>query len=254
VARDRIDSGFPTSPVAEFVFSSKNALISVFFNRLASRFSGSVHRMPMPSHETEELIQRVAAGDERAASQLLALHRQRLRRMVAIRLDEQILARLDPSDVVQETMIQAVRRLPEYSRTRPIPFYPWLRQLAWDQIVHAHRHHFRQQKRSIHREQPRAEYLSGASQDLLVNHLIASQTSPSKATMREELKSQVRSALGQLTPSHREILVLLFLERLSMNEAAAVLGVTQEAARSRQRRALEQFSRLVRPLLRGQEP
>lgn len=207
----------------------------------------------MPNNtETDELIQRVARGDDHAASQLLALHRQRLRRMVAVRLNDQVLARVDPSDIVQETMIEAVRRLPEYSQTQPLPFYPWLRRLAWDQIVNVHRHHLKLQKRSVHREY-RFENVSEASQDMLVDRLVKSQTSPSGAAMRMELRNQIRNALTQLTPSHREILVLLFLERLTINEAAVVLGVTPEAARSRRRRGLDQFSRLVRPLIRGHE-
>ena len=71
--------------------------------------------------------------------------------------------------------------------------------------------------------------------------------------MRKELRTQIRLALTQLSPLHREILVLVFLERLSMTEAAAVLGVTRGVARSRQQKALEQFGQLVRPLLGEQK-
>ena len=205
----------------------------------------------MTDVKTDELLRRVADGDDSAASELLQRHRRRLRRMVAIRLEDRVSARVDASDIVQETLIKAVRQLPEYSRKQPIPFYPWLRQLAWKQIVDVHRHHIAYEKRSINREHRPEEFLSGASENLLADRLFKIQTSASGAAMRNELKTKVREALSQLSSSHREILVLLFLERLSMAEAAAVMGVSHEAARSRQRRALEQFGKLLNPVFKS---
>ena len=199
--------------------------------------------------QTDELIRRAASGDDRAASELLTFHRQRLRRMVTIQLAEQVLDGVDPSDVVLETMIEAARRLPEYSRSRPLPFYPWLRQLACDRIAHTRQRHVKKQKRSVQPEWPPNEYLPGTSEGALVEHLIKSKVNSSRVTTRKELRTQVLSALGQLAPAHREILVLRFLERLSMNEIAVVLGMSQEKVRSRQRWALEQFNRLVLPLI-----
>ena len=72
--------------------------------------------------------------------------------------------------------------------------------------------------------------------------------------MKHELKSKISTALASLTSAHREILVLIFLERLTLSEAAAVLGVSAEAARSRQRRALDHFGKLLRPYLEDSEP
>ena len=57
-------------------------------------------------------------------------YRDRLRRLVAVRLDPRLAARADASDVVQEALADAARKLDGYLRDRPIPFYPWLRQLA----------------------------------------------------------------------------------------------------------------------------
>ena len=91
--------------------------------------------------ESQMLLAQAAAGDQTAADRLLELHRDRLRAMIALRLDRRLSARVDPSDVLQETMIQAHQKLPEYLRTQPIPFYPWLRQMAWENIVQLHRQH-----------------------------------------------------------------------------------------------------------------
>ena len=70
--------------------------------------------------------------------------------MVAVRLDRRVAARVDASDVVQETLVEAARRLDDYLRERPIPFYGWLRQLAGERIVDAHRRHVTTQRQERH--------------------------------------------------------------------------------------------------------
>ena len=55
--------------------------------------------------------------------------------MVHLRLDPRLAARLDPSDVVQDTLAEAHKRLAAYAQDRQIPFYPWLRAIAWDKLV-----------------------------------------------------------------------------------------------------------------------
>src|SRR5690349_9237495 len=109
----------------------------------------------MIDHETtlEELMARAAQGDQTAAGQLLERHRSRLRRMVALHMDRRLAARLDTSDVVQEALADAVRKLPDYLHDRPLPFYPWLRQLAWERLIQLHRRHLHAQQRSVAREE-----------------------------------------------------------------------------------------------------
>src|SRR3954471_13423303 len=108
--------------------------------------------------DTGELLDRAAAGDTPARQQLLARHRDRLRRMVAVRLDPRVAARVDPSDVVQEALLEAARKLPDYLRERPVPFYPWLRRLAWEHLLKLHQRHLAA-KRDAAREEPRAPAL-----------------------------------------------------------------------------------------------
>src|SRR5947199_1017053 len=91
--------------------------------------------------DTDELLRTASLGDEAARDQLLARHRDRLRRMVAVRLDRRLAARVDPSDVVQEALADAARRLDDYLRERPMAYYPWLRRLAADRLDKAHRRH-----------------------------------------------------------------------------------------------------------------
>src|SRR5438552_7087478 len=83
-----------------------------------------------PSPDTDHLLEAVSRGDSAARGQLLERHRPKLRRMVAVRIDRRLAARVDPSDVVQEAMALAAARLDEYVRDRPLPFYPWLRRIV----------------------------------------------------------------------------------------------------------------------------
>src|SRR5437899_6033025 len=109
-----------------------------------------------PAPDTEQLLEAVSRGDAQARGRLLERHRPKLRRMVAIRFDRRLAARVDPSDVVQESLLEAANRLPEYLRDRPLPFYPWLRRIAADRLADAHRRHCRASRRSIEREEPPA--------------------------------------------------------------------------------------------------
>src|SRR5215471_6110054 len=110
--------------------------------------------MPPMTPDTEELLQRSQAGDRQARGMLLQRHRKRLRRLIALRLDRRLAARLDPSDIVQEVLAEADRRLDHYLQQRPLPFYPWLRQLACDRLADAHRWHVQAQRRTVKREDP----------------------------------------------------------------------------------------------------
>ena len=99
--------------------------------------------------DTEELLRRSVGGDSSATAALLDRHRDQLRRMIAVRLDARIAARVDPSDVIQETLAVAHRQLSEYLPKRPLPFYLWLRRIACDRLADLHRRHFRAKRRSV---------------------------------------------------------------------------------------------------------
>ena len=191
--------------------------------------------------DTDELLRRVDQGDTSAVGQLLDRHRVRLRQMVAVRIDPRLAARVDPSDVVQEALAEASQKLPEYLRHRPLPFYPWLRQIAWETLVDLHTRHVSVQKRSVTREGHNDLDLSENSTMQLIDRLVASGTSPSGRMVRKEIRERVREALEQLPTHDREVMILRHLEQLSLKEIAAVLGITEAAAQSRYRRAVERL-------------
>jgi RNA polymerase sigma-70 factor (ECF subfamily) len=195
--------------------------------------------------DTEELLRRTGAGDRSARQQLLARHRDRLRRMVAVRLDSRLAARADPSDVVQDALIDADRRLDEYVATRPVAFYPWLRRLAWEHLVKLNERHVRARKRSVLREEPGILALPEDSAVLLAQRLGGAGTSPSHGVVRKELRERVRIALAGLAEADREVLVLRYLEQLSTADIAAVLEVGEGAVKMRHRRALNRLSQVL---------
>jgi RNA polymerase sigma-70 factor, ECF subfamily len=194
---------------------------------------------------THELIDRAGHGEAAARQDLLERYRDYLRRMVAVRLDRRVAARVDVSDVVQETLAEAARRLDDYLRERPIPFYGWLRQLAAERVIDAHRRHLASQRRSVTMEH-RDTFLPDASTDALVQNLFADDTSPSNHLMRQERHERLKTALASLSQKDREILVMRHLERLSTAEIAAMLELSEPAVKSRLFRALIRMRELMR--------
>lgn len=186
--------------------------------------------------DTNYLLQQVADGDLVAANILLARHRQRLRHMVALRMDPRLAARLDPSDIVQDALAIAHGRLREYASQKPIPFYPWLRRIAWDRLLQMHRHHIDAQRRTIRREDRLS--LSNEAQALLVDRLTNSSPMCDEL-VRQEMYARVRDAIARLPDGERETITLRHLEELSFQETATVLGVSLAATYSRYYRAIK---------------
>jgi RNA polymerase sigma-70 factor (ECF subfamily) len=206
----------------------------------------------MPRHEAfdeEELLDRVEKGDDLAVDKLLNMHRIRLKRMVRLRMDRRLTRRVDPSDVVQEALTDAAKKLREYARVRPLPVYPWLRQLAWERLIRAHRTHIRAQRRSVNREEE-GPALSNASMLLLAQRFIESGTGASEQLARRERRQYVQGLLASLTSQEQELALLRYVEQLSTAEIAAVLETTTAAVKMRQLRLL----RKLRSLLGDESP
>src|SRR5205085_8371475 len=191
--------------------------------RLTAYISGGNPMASRAKPDTDQLLAAASHGDRTARGRLLDRHRRRLRRMVALRLDRRLAARVDPSDIVQDALADADRRLDDYLRARPIPFYPWLRRLAWDRLADAYRRHLRAGRRSVAREEP--PLLPGASSAALAERLLDDPADrPGAGLSRAERQARVRTALERLADRDREVLVLRHLEELSTADAAVVLG------------------------------
>jgi RNA polymerase sigma-70 factor (ECF subfamily) len=195
--------------------------------------------------DTDELLRQAAGGDPGAREGLLARHRDRLRKMIAWRLDRRLAARVDPSDVVQEVLLEASGKMDRYLRERPLPFFPWLRALAGEHLAALHRRHVRAQGRSVRREEPGLLNLPDESAAELADRLVTSATNPMQRALRQEQRERVRQALGRLSERDREVLVLRNLEQLSVADTAEVLGISAGAVKVRHLRALERLRALL---------
>jgi RNA polymerase sigma-70 factor (ECF subfamily) len=196
--------------------------------------------------EVGRLLVRAAAGDPEGWRVLFDRDRERLRRMVALRMDRRLQGRIDPSDVIQEAHIEAMTRLPEYLHQPELPFFLWLRLIVGQRLTLLHRRHLGAQARDAGREiglyrGPLPEATSAALAARLLGHL----TQPSAAAVRAERKIRIQTALNAMDQIDREILALRHFEQLSNGEAALALGLSKSTASKRYVRALQRLKEIL---------
>jgi RNA polymerase sigma-70 factor, ECF subfamily len=192
--------------------------------------------------EVAALLARAGCGDAQARDELFTRYRARLWRMVAVRLEPRLASRVDASDIVQEALTEAAGRLADSLGHRPLPFYAWLRHIAWQHLVECHQRHIGAQRRSVVREERGEPALPDESAALLVDRLLADNISASRQVIGAEERQRLRAALALLPPRDQAVLVLRHLEQLSTADFGAVLGLTSGAVMTRHTRALERFS------------
>ncbi|MFN0195101.1 MAG: sigma-70 family RNA polymerase sigma factor [Planctomycetaceae bacterium] len=194
------------------------------------------------STTTSALLKNAGDGHADAMNRLLETHRDSLRKLIQYRLDRALSRRVDASDVVQDVLLEASRRLPEYLRDPKIPFQLWLRQLAKDSLIDMYRRHKGAQRRSVDREQPlySPQYADRSSFDLAVQ-LKDLELTPAAATIRKELEHRFLAALDTLGDEDREIVLMRHVDQLDNHEVAQVLGLSPPAAGMRYLRALRKL-------------
>jgi RNA polymerase sigma-70 factor, ECF subfamily len=198
------------------------------------------------SGRTEELLEQARQGKAEAVDQLLARHREPVRRLIDLRLDPAIVQRLDASDVVQEVLLEASRRLPEYLQQPTMPFHLWLRHIARDRVIDAHRRHHQAQKRGVDRERPlhRPAWAERSSMELAAQ-LIDQERTPASAALQEELQRQLHQALDHLAEDDRDVIQMRHFEQLGNQDVAAALGLSEAAASMRYLRAIRRLRDLL---------
>ncbi|MGA2032332.1 MAG: sigma-70 family RNA polymerase sigma factor [Thermoguttaceae bacterium] len=181
-------------------------------------------------------------GGQAALAETFMGHRERLRRMVQLRLDHRIAGRIDASDVLQDAYLDASRQLDRYLAHLPMSPFLWLRFLTGQRLMAIHRQHLGVQKRDARQEvalgRPAAPEVDSVS---LSCGLLAQVTSPSMAVMRMEMQASVQELVDGLDPLDREVLALRHYEELTNQEVAEELGITTAAASKRYIRALERL-------------
>ena len=197
---------------------------------------------------TQVLLDRVRDGDEAAINGLLARHREAIKRMINRRMDRVVQHRVDASDIVQDVMLEANRRLGDYLANPTMPFQLWLRHMARDRLIDAHRRHRVAANRSVDRE---VSLSAGGGDDRSAADGVAGiadrELTPAAAATWHELERRFAAAVEQLEDDDRQIVLLRHFEHLSTADAAAALGLSKPAAGMRYLRAM----RRLRVLLEG---
>ncbi len=192
-----------------------------------------------------ELIQRLRDGDSAALADLFALHRDKLRRMVQVRMDQRLNGRVAPSDVLQEAYIDALKRYPHFFDKPDQNFFGWLRLVVGQRLTDLHREHLLAKRRDVRQEKPLDVPAGPATSACLAAMLVAGITSPSGAADRNERYLRLEAALEELEPMDREVLALRHFEELSNSETADVLGIQPAAASKRYVRALTRLKQIL---------
>ena len=190
------------------------------------------------SDDTTALLDRVAAGDVVALGHLLNLHRPYLKRVIDMRMDPALRARVDASDVVQETQVEIAKDIEKFIQQRPTSFRIWIRRKGLDHLADQRRRHIRTMKRSVLVEQN----ISDVSSIAIARKLFSK--SPSKILGQIELREQVYRLIDQLSDIYREVLVLRHAEELTNAEVADLLEIDPNTARQRYGRAIHKLYRL----------
>src|SRR3954447_22934385 len=198
-----------------------------------------------PASETGDLLERLRAGDRRALADLFQRHRDRLHRMVELRIDARLRGKIDASDVLQDGYLDLAKRVESYLSDPRLPVFLWLRLVVSDRLAMVHRHHLGTRMRdaaqevSLHRDPlPQA----GASSAALASMLLGRLTSPSNAAIRAEQILQVQEAVNSLEPLDREVVALRQFEQLSRAETAVVLRISEQVVTKRYVRAIKKLT------------
>jgi RNA polymerase sigma-70 factor (ECF subfamily) len=191
--------------------------------------------------DTERWLQRLRQGDADALAALLDCYRPRLRQMVRLRMDRQLAARVDPSDVIQEVYLDAQRQIRAYLQDCKVDFYVWLRGLAGQRLSNIRRQHLGAKCRTAWREVP----LPAGSSLMLAQQVLAGGTSPSRALLKKELRRRVQQAIERLQPDDREVILMRHFEEMSNQEVAQAIGLTESGATMRYGRALFRLKEIL---------
>jgi RNA polymerase sigma-70 factor (ECF subfamily) len=192
------------------------------------------------------ILNRIRNKDEQAVGELFDLYRDRLWRMLYVRLDERLSSRVSPDDVLQEAFLDVARRIGEYLEKPTVPIYVWLRFLTLQRMQMIHRVHLGAQMRSVGMEVTLPQAGGGwVSSESMAGQFVSHMTSPSQAAIRRELLDRLRIALDEMEPLDREVLALRHFEELSNNEVADILNISKDAASKRHVRALKRLKDIL---------
>jgi RNA polymerase sigma-70 factor (ECF subfamily) len=192
--------------------------------------------------DPEELLRLVRAGQEAAAGPLLELYRNYLGLLARLEIGRRLQGKVDDSDLVQETFLQAHRHLAQFRGTTEAELMSWLRQILANVVGKVVRHYYGTQCRDVRLERALAAELEQSSQALGAG-LAARQSSPSQQAARREQAVLLADALQRLPEAYREVTILAHLEGLGFPEVARRMGRSVDSVKNLWARAVGRLKR-----------
>jgi RNA polymerase sigma-70 factor (ECF subfamily) len=175
--------------------------------------------MSSMTDDPQLLLAAAQAGDAVTLGRLLELYRRYLALLARIQIGQRLQGKVDESDLVQETFLEAHRNFARFRGTSEAQFVQWLRQILATTLANLLRRYLGAQARDVRLERQLSEAVDRSSL-LLERGLVAPQSSPSEQAARREQAVLLADALAQLPDNYREVLVLRHLEGLTFTEIA----------------------------------
>lgn len=200
--------------------------------------------------ETEKetrLIQQLQAGDGTALADLFELHQPRLERIIRFRLDHRLARRISESDVIQESYLNASKRIEHFVGQQDFPFFVWLRLIVNQTMVNLQRQHLQAEKRDVRKEiSLERPGVSAHTSMAMAAQLVGKVTSASRAFSRVERMATLEQALNHMEEIDREVIALRHFEELSNTEVAKVLEIDEQASSKRYVRAMKRMKDVLK--------
>jgi RNA polymerase sigma-70 factor (ECF subfamily) len=202
-----------------------------------------MNSLPNADNSPDLLLGQARAGCAEALGRLLELYRNYLRLLARTQIDLALRVRLDPSDLVQETLLEAHRDFAQFAGTTEKELLAWLRRILVRNLADQVKHH-KAQVRNWKRQES-LEALLDRSSSAAEQALAKGISTPSAQASRREQAVLLADALARLPADYREVIVLRHLEHLKFDDIAARLGRSAGAVRMLWSRALEKLGRLM---------
>jgi RNA polymerase sigma-70 factor (ECF subfamily) len=192
------------------------------------------------------LIERARAGEHAAREELFERCRPYVRLLARAQVETWMRAKLDASDLVQQTLLEAHRAFPEFQGGTEGEWLAWLRMILTHNTQDFVRRYRQTDKRAVSREVSLDAPAGGLSGSFARDPSDPDAQTPSQALVRQEQELALASAIGRLSPDHQEVILLRNLQRLPFDEVAARMDRSRPAAQMLWMRAIKQLEALLR--------
>jgi RNA polymerase sigma-70 factor (ECF subfamily) len=217
-----------------------------FFGISVQRRRGTVSSgsgTPREAAQVEKWIEDARQGDREALGRLLDMCRHYLLLVANKELTPALWAKVAPSDIVQDSLLEAGRDFPGFLGDSEEELLAWLRSILHNNVLNIRRH-FETGKRQVELEVP----LEQCPDDQLLKGMSSPTETPSRQAQAREQDAQLQQALRQLPEHYRQVILLRSTENLTFAQIAEKLGSTPDAVRRLWGRAVEELAKLLGPV------